>query len=235
MSAMRDIPVIFEDDEILIINKPAGVAVQGGKGIAHPLDDELSRQTGLRIHLVHRLDKETCGLMVVAKNPAAARKWTDLISSKAVRKEYTAVCFNEPALGGIKRRTGTISGNVVTGSGKNQRERSAVTNFTVEEVMTARVPPLEDGGTDVSLTFSRIRVRLGTGRTHQIRIHLASAGSPVCGDDRHGDFRLNRLARKRLGIRNLLLCSSRLAIPSRGGEERVFEIEPPGCFSLPLL
>ena len=61
---MKDFPVIFENDEILVVNKPCGTAVQGGKGIAHPLDDELSARLGYRIHLVHRLDKETSGLLI---------------------------------------------------------------------------------------------------------------------------------------------------------------------------
>ena len=68
---MREIPVLFEDDEIFVINKPAGVAVQGGEGISHPLDEEFSRQVGFKVHLVHRLDKDTSGVMVVAKTDAA--------------------------------------------------------------------------------------------------------------------------------------------------------------------
>lgn len=232
---MREIPVLFEDDEIFVINKPAGVAVQGGEGIAHPLDEEFSRQAGFKVHLVHRLDKETCGLMVIAKNPKAASKWIDLIASKQVQKEYTAICFNEPLVNGKKVKSGTISGSVVRKNGKNEREQSAVTNFTVEEVFTREVPvfsenPEEESSKLLPLTFSKIHLKLGTGRMHQIRIHLASVASPICGDDKHGNFKLNKIAKKTLKIKNLLLCSSKLTIPCGEGKKRTFEIELPEYF-----
>ena len=232
---MKEIPVLFEDDEIFVINKPAGVAVQGGEGIAHPLDEEFSKQVGFRVHLVHRLDKETCGLMVVAKNPAAASKWIELIASKQVQKEYTAICFGQPLINGKKQNSGTISGSVVKKNGKNQREQSAVTNFTVEKSWNVEVPvfsdnPEEEASKLVTLEFSKIHLKLGTGRMHQIRIHLASVGSPICGDDKHGNFKLNKLAKKNLKIKNLLLCSSKLTIPTAGGKARAFEIPLPDYF-----
>ena len=232
---MKEIPVLFEDDEIFVINKPAGVAVQGGEGIAHPLDEEFSKQVGFKVHLVHRLDKETCGLMVVAKNPNAASKWIELIASKQVQKEYTAICFGEPLINGKKQKTGTISGSVIKKNGKNEREQSAVTNFTVEEVKTVEIPvfsdnPEEDASKLIPLTFSKIHLKLGTGRMHQIRIHLSSVGAPICGDDKHGNFKLNKLAKKHLKIKNLLLCSQKLTIPTAGGNTKTFEIDLPQYF-----
>ena len=232
---MKEIPVLFEDDEIFVINKPAGVAVQGGEGIAHPLDEEFSKQVGFKVHLVHRLDKETCGLMVVAKNPKAASKWIELIASKQVQKEYTAICFGEPLINGKKQKTGTISGSVIKKNGKNEREQSAVTNFTVEEVKTVEIPvfsdnPEEDASKLIPLTFSQIHLKLGTGRMHQIRIHLSSVGAPICGDDKHGNFKLNKLAKNHLKIKNLLLCSQKLTIPTAGGNTKTFEIDLPQYF-----
>lgn len=232
---MTEIPILFEDDEIFIINKPAGVSVQGGQGVSHPLDEEFAKQVGFKVHLVHRLDKETCGLMVVAKNAKAAAKWIDLIASKQVQKEYTAICFNEPLVNGKKVKSGTISGSVVRKNGKNEREQSAVTNFTVEEVFTREVPVFSENPEEIAsklipLTFSKIHLKLGTGRMHQIRIHLASVGAPICGDDKHGAFKLNKLAKKTLKIKNLLLCSSKLTIPTNDGKTRVFEIELPEYF-----
>ena len=236
---MREIPILFEDDEIFVINKPAGVAVQGGEGIAHPLDEEFSRQAGFKVHLVHRLDKETCGLMVIAKNPKAASKWIDLIASKQVQKEYTAICFNEPLINGKKVKSGTISGSVVRKNGKNEREQSAVTNFTVEEVFAREVPVFSENPEEIAsklipLTFSKIHLKLGTGRMHQIRIHLASVASPICGDDKHGNFKLNKIAKKTLKIKNLLLCSQKLTIPTNDGKTRTFEIDVPDYFRLPI-
>ena len=232
---MKEIPVLFEDDEIFVINKPAGVAVQGGEGIAHPLDEEFSKQVGFKVHLVHRLDKETCGLMVVAKNPKSASKWIELIASKQVQKEYTAICFGEPLINGKKQKTGTISGSVIKKNGKNEREQSAVTNFTVEEVKTVEIPVFSDNPEDdasklIPLTFSQIHLKLGTGRMHQIRIHLSSVGAPICGDDKHGNFKLNKLAKKHLKIKNLLLCSQKLTIPTAGGKTKTFEIDLPQYF-----
>ena len=246
MGAMQQIPILFENDEIFVINKPAGVAVQGGQGIAHPLDEEFSKQVGFKVYLVHRLDKETAGLMVVAKNPKAASKWIELIASKQVQKEYTAVCFGEPLINGRKQKNGTISGAVVKKNGKNEREQAAVTNFTVEEVWEKEIAESSSAMTEPSnpemtdsaksdekklLSFSKIHLKLGTGRMHQIRIHLASVGAPICGDDRHGNFKLNKLAKKHLKIKNLLLCSSRLTIPVADGKSKTFEIELPAYFS----
>ena len=232
---MKEIPILFEDDEIFVINKPAGVAVQGGEGIAHPLDEEFSKQVGFKVYLVHRLDKETCGLMVVAKNPKAASKWIELIASKQVQKEYTAICFGEPLINGKKQKSGTISGSVIKKNGKNEREQSAVTNFTVEEVKTVEIPvfsdnPEEEASKLIPLTFSQIHLKLGTGRMHQIRIHLSSVGAPICGDDKHGNFKLNKLAKKHLKIKNLLLCSQKLTIPTAGGKTNTFEIDLPQYF-----
>ena len=228
---MQKILVVYENDEIFLINKPAGVSVQGGEGVAHPLDVEFSRQAGFKVHLVHRLDKETCGLMIVAKTAAAASKWIKMISSKLVQKEYTAVCFGEPEINGKKRVSGTIRSNVE----KKGAELAAETHFEILEKkkIVAEYEKKDGNGNSVSrsaeFTLSKLRLTLGTGRMHQIRIHLASVGCPIAGDDKHGDFKLNKLARKALKIKNLLLCSRKITIPL-GGDARTFEIPLPGYF-----
>lgn len=221
--SMEKIPILFENDEIFVINKPAGLSVQGGVGVTHALDESFSQQVGYKIHLVHRLDKETCGLMVVAKNAAAAKKWIELIASKLVHKEYTAICFGEPVISGKKQKNGVISANVIKKNGKNEREQAAVTQFFVEHVWHTEF-----------FTFSKIHLKLGTGRMHQIRIHLASVSAPICGDDKHGNFKLNKLAKKQLKIKNLLLCSQKLTIPTNDGKTRTFEIDVPDYFRLPI-
>ena len=86
------VPIIYENDEILVINKPCGLAVQGGQGVKNSLDVLLPAQLGYTVYLVHRLDKETSGLMVVAKSSQAANKWISLLTSGEVRKEYIALC-----------------------------------------------------------------------------------------------------------------------------------------------
>ncbi len=219
------IPVIYEDDDILLVDKPAGMAVQGGAGVAHPLDDVLSRQVGYQVHLVHRLDRETGGLLVVAKHPAAAREWIALIAGKRVQKTYTAYCFGVPELHGKSARAGTITAPVTA----HGREQAAVTQFLVEQ--TVRIPPGD--GMD-ALTVSRLRLVLGTGRMHQIRIHLAQVRCPIVADDRHGDFRLNRAAKKSLRAKTLCLAATRITIPL-GGKQRTFFVSlPPHMQTGPL-
>ena len=150
---MSPISIIYENNEIYLINKPAGVPVQGGEGIAHPLDDEFSKQVGFRVHLVHRLDKETAGILIVAKTSEAAAKWIKLIAGPLVSKEYTAICIGEPVVNGKKASSGTIKG-VVEAHG---REQSAETHFVVEKtavvsapVAAVTVPEVEQNGVPVA-------------------------------------------------------------------------------------
>lgn len=210
---MNSIPVLYEDDEIYVINKPAGLSVQGGQGVKHSLDNDFALQTGQKVYLVHRLDKDTSGLMIVAKSPFAASKWTKLISSKAVKKEYIAICA-----GKMKDKKGVITENLI----QHGSEKSAVTYFTVEEEknFTTEI----EGYENISLSF--LRLKLETGRMHQIRIHLAKNGCPIAGDDQHGNFKLNKALKKALKIKSLLLASVRLTLPLNG-RESVFEIELP--------
>lgn len=237
---MSPLSLLFENDEILLVNKPAGVSVQGGAGIVHPLDDELSAQLGYRVHLVHRLDKETSGILLVAKSAAAAAKWSRLLAGGQVRKEYCAVCLGIPCAGGKPRLRGTLRGSV----NAHGREQSAELHFSVERSAVVLLPPPAGQGSPAaqtssgtaaggnsdsvagadSVTLSLVRITLGTGRMHQIRIQLAGAGAPLAADDQHGDFRLNKKIR-RLGIKRLQLAAVRLTVPLDGS---------PRTFSIPL-
>lgn len=251
---MSPLSLLFENDEILLVNKPAGVSVQGGAGIVHPLDDELSAQLGYRVHLVHRLDKETSGILLVAKTAAAAAKWSRLLAGGQVCKEYCAVCLGIPCAGGKPRLRGTLRGSV----NAHGREQSAELHFSVERSAVVPLPPPAGQGSPAaqtasgtaavpagsaaggnsdsvaggngavsgadSVTLSLVRITLGTGRMHQIRIQLAGAGAPLAADDQHGDFRLNKKIR-RLGIKRLQLAAVRLTVPLDGS---------PRTFSIPL-
>ena len=210
---MNSIPVLYEDEEIYVINKPAGLSVQGGQGVTHSLDNDFAKQVGFKVFLVHRLDKDTSGLMIVAKTPFAAAKWTKLISSKIVKKEYIAICA-----GTMKQKKGVITENVT----QHGSEKSAVTYYNVEEEKQVQT---EIEGFE-NITLSVIRLKLETGRMHQIRIHLAKNGCPIAGDDQHGNFKLNKALKKSLKIKSLLLASVRLTLPLNG-KEQVFEIELP--------
>ena len=208
------IPVIYENDEIFIIDKPAGLAVQGGQGVVHSLDRDFAEQTGQKVFLVHRLDKDTCGLMIVAKNPVAAGKWTKLIGSKEARKEYLALCTGRmPAKSGVIREDVLQHGDT----------KAAVTHYQVEKEWV--VPyETETGAGEIPLTL--IRLKLETGRMHQIRIHLAKQGCPIAGDDQHGNFKLNKLLKKICKIKRLQLAAVRLTLPLEGKAE-TFEIKAP--------
>ena len=206
------IPIIYENDEIIIINKPSGLAVQGGQGIVHSVDRDFAQQVGYKIYLVHRLDKDTSGLMVVTKNPVAAGKWTKLIGSKIVKKEYSALC-----VGKMPAKSGVIKEDVV----QHGEQKSAVTHYQVEKEWTVESEP-----DSASIHLSLIRLVLETGRMHQIRIHLSKTGCPIAGDDQHGNFKLNKLIRKSLGIKRLQLAAVRLTVPL-DGVEKTFEVPVP--------
>ena len=227
---MKVFSIIFENDEILLVNKEYGVSVQGGVGIEHPLDEELPKQLGYKIHLVHRLDRETAGILIVAKNPASAAKWTKLIQTEQVEKVYTAICFGVPNVKGKPCMKGCLEGTVEA----HGRTQKAELFFNVEKTWKENIVsinPETKEETERELEFSLVRVTLGTGRMHQIRIQMAKAGAPLAGDDKHGNFKLNKLARK-AGIKKLQLAATKLTIPV-DGKSRIFEIPLPEHFKCP--
>ena len=212
---MNPTKILYSDEEIYVINKPAGLAVQGGKRITHSLDIDFAKEVGKKVYLVHRLDKETCGLMIVAKNPLAAKKWTKLISSKQVKKEYFAICA-----GHLRQKKGSITEDLE----QHGKEKSAVTYYQVDKEWTV---DYSDGETSTeTINMTNIRLQLETGRMHQIRIHLSKQNCPIAGDDIHGNFKLNKKLKKVLKIKNLMLCSKKLSLPLNN-EIKTFEIPLP--------
>ena len=203
---MNGLTILYEDEEIFVINKNSGLAVQGGANVKHSIDVDFADEIGQKIFLVHRLDKDTAGLMIVAKNPAAAAKWTKLISSKTVKKEYIAICA-----GTIEPKKGIICEKIV----QHGEEKKAVTHYEVEKEFETECGKL-----------CQIRLLLETGRMHQIRIHLAKNSCPIAGDDQHGNFKLNKQLKKSLGIKKLLLASVKLTVPLQS-QSQIFEIPLP--------
>jgi 23S rRNA pseudouridine955/2504/2580 synthase len=202
--------IIYEDSSCIVINKPAGLAVQGGKGVGVSLDSILAKSRLQRPLLVHRLDRDTSGLILAAKNKAAAAAYSRLLGGeragsstaagghRAVVKRYLAVCKARP-----DPDEGTISLDLAIRGMKKKSE----TRYRLLESLK--------GG------FSFLELELGTGRMHQIRRHLALTGNPVLGDDKHGDFSLNHLLRRTMKLNKLLLHASRLIIPETSDNPRL--------------
>ena len=192
---MRQIEILYEDELCVIVNKPAGLAVQGGRGVGVSLDGILTQtRRQQRPLLVHRLDKDTSGVILVAKTKKAAAVFSKLFNPSGPRfviKKYLAACKGRPA---------SAEGTITLDIDIHGNQKKSVTHFRL----------LENFGEG---EFSLLELELGTGRMHQIRRHLAMTGNPVLGDDKYGDFRLNRKLRKELNLRRLLLHASRLIIP----------------------
>lgn len=200
----RDLPlqILFENDEIIVINKPAGLAVHEGKGVLkrHSLLGMIEAKYGRgpgAPKLVHRLDKNTSGLLVIAKSAKTAEQLEDAFAQERIDKEYLCLLA-----GRVPVDTGRIDQPLLGREGKPSR---AVTRFKVERRFS-----------DTTV----VRVKIETGRMHQIRLHFASMGHPVVMDDQYGDFGFNKRFRKRWGLRRQFLHASKLRIPLDGREHK---------------
>jgi 23S rRNA pseudouridine955/2504/2580 synthase len=156
--------------------------------------------------LVHRLDKDTSGLIIVAKTKEAARVFSALFAGGAgmpkkdrpITKQYLGVCFGIPKAEQPDRHSGVIS-HTLDVRGKQKESETFYR--------------LLSSGSAGEIPCSLLELELITGRMHQIRRHLAQTGYPLLGDDKYGDFPLNKKLRKSLGLKHLLLHASRLIIP----------------------
>jgi 23S rRNA pseudouridine1911/1915/1917 synthase len=189
--------VVHEDEHLIVVDKPAGVVVHPARGHATgTLAQALAARAGggerWRPGIVHRLDRDTSGLLVVAKSEPVLRTLQGLIRRRALRREYTALVDGRPE---------ATSGTIDAPLGRDRRHRTAVSTRTdrPREARThfRRLEPLPRS--------TLLEVRLETGRTHQIRAHFAAIGHPVLGDRTYGGD-----ARERLGLTRQFLHASRL-------------------------
>ena len=182
-----DLPINYEDASILVIDKPSGVAVHGGSGVSFGVIESLraSRPQAKFLELAHRLDRDTSGLLILCKKRSALVELHRMLREGEVDKVYLAV------VKGAAKKSLDLRASLhkyVTASGER---RVAVQAEGVSALTKARkVKGNEE--------FSFLEVQLLTGRTHQIRVHLAHAGHPIVGDDKYGDFALNRQLKQRL-------------------------------------
>ena len=194
------LPVVYEDAALLVVDKPSGVAVHGGSGVSYGVIESLraERPDAKALELAHRLDRDTSGLLIVCKKRSALTELHRMLRDAEVRKIYMAV-----VKGAVAQKTLELRDRLhkfVTAGG----ERRVAVHRAGQEAVT-QVTPIA-----ASNDFSALELRLLTGRTHQIRVHLAHAGHPVLGDDKYGDFDGNRALAKE-GVKRLFLHARRLA------------------------
>lgn len=175
--------IVFEDDDLLVVNKPKGMVVHPAAGnyrgtlvnaLMYRCGDTLSGINGvLRPGIVHRIDKNTSGLLVVAKNDLAHTGLAEQLKTHTLAREYSAVVY-----GGFKEENGTV--NAPIGRHPVKRKQMAVVRENGKEAVTHYTVVSRFNG------FTQLKLRLETGRTHQIRVHMAYIGHPVAGDDVYG-------------------------------------------------
>jgi 23S rRNA pseudouridine955/2504/2580 synthase len=190
--------VVFEDDTLLVVNKPAGLAVHEGKTIGKResllgLVENRYRDSAITPKLVHRLDRDTSGLLVIAKNLKSAAALVTLFESGAVGKEY--LCL---VVGRLPFNDGRIDFPL---PGREGQPVHALTRYRVLKRLSET---------------TLVRVTIETGRLHQIRLHFAKLGYPVVMDDQHGDFGFNKRFRKEFGLKRQFLHAERLKIRIAG-------------------
>ena len=204
--------VIFEDKRLLVLNKPTGVAVHGGSGISHGVIELLrhARSDLKELALVHRLDRETSGCLVLAKRRSALRELHERFRDGLVEKNYMALVVGNWQLGDQ-----LIDAPLYVQNRQNG-ERHVVVSGKHGKPAQTRVSLSRTYG-----PYSLLQCAPLTGRTHQIRVHLDHAEFPIVGDERYGDDDANRKA-KRLGLRRLFLHAQSIAFPDQNGNELHF-------------
>jgi 23S rRNA pseudouridine955/2504/2580 synthase len=219
----RDFAVLLEDEHLLVINKPAGVAVHGGSGVSFGVIEQLrmARPQAKFLELVHRLDRETSGILLVAKKRSALKNLQDQFRERQTGKTYLAMVRGQwPA--NLKVLDKPLHKYLMDGKNGQESERRV------------KVVPRDDPNGMPSVTLIKVRqwltdyslleVTIKTGRTHQIRVHLASEGFPIVGDDKYGDFDLNKsLARQNAhpALKRMFLHAWRLQFNHPASAERL--------------
>ena len=191
----KDFPVLFEDDYFLAINKPAGVAVHGGSGVSFGVIEQLrmARPQAKFLELVHRIDRETSGILLVAKKRSALKNLQDQFRDRSTGKTYLAVVLgrwpdNKKVLDKPLHKFLTDSPD-----GLGERRVKVVSKDDPNGMPSlSLVKVLARSSESERFPYSLLEVTIKTGRTHQIRVHLSSEGLPIAGDDKYGDFDRNK-------------------------------------------
>ena len=226
-SAAPRIPLLHEDDDLLVVDKPAGLAVHGGSGVQRGLIEWLRHlRPELRyLELGHRLDRETSGVLVLAKRRSALLALHRGLRERRVAKTYLAVVAGQHPRREVMvklpllREVGPLGERLVRVDPEGREALSRVRGiaYGVDQ--------------DLDLHHSMVEVRIETGRTHQIRVHLQHLGFPILGDERYGDFQLNKRLHS-LGLRRMLLHAAEFSLPwlSGQGGRLIFRAPLPEAF-----
>jgi 23S rRNA pseudouridine955/2504/2580 synthase len=208
--------ILYEDNDLLVLNKPAGIAVHGGSGTSHGVIEALraARPDDRELDLVHRLDRDTSGCLIVARRRAALRDLHAQLRDGTTEKLYLALVCGTWNLG--QKR---IELPLATGERRSGERHVAVRGHGQVAVSTFR--PVQFFGNVASL----MEVAIDTGRTHQIRVHAAYAGHPVAGDDKYGDREKNAALRK-YGLNRMFLHAASIGV-NRPGTKEPLQVSAP--------
>ncbi len=202
----RDFAVIFEDEAMIVINKPSGVAVHGGSGVDFGVIEQIrqARPQAKFLELAHRLDRETSGLLLIGKKRSALTRLHDQFRAGGIDKRYLALVKGHWR---DKLRNVKLPLHKYLTADGERRVRVDPDGKPAHSIMRLQgrwMTPLGE--------FSLLEVALLTGRTHQIRVHLAHLGFPILGDEKYGDFALNRDLQK-AGLKRMFLHAASMRLP----------------------
>tara|TARA_R110000850_G_scaffold277133_1_gene423309 strand:- start:84859 stop:85830 length:972 start_codon:yes stop_codon:yes gene_type:complete len=217
-------PVVYEDDALLVIDKPAGVAVHGGSGVSFGVIEQLraARPAAKFLELAHRLDRETSGLLIIAKKRVALVALHEMMREGKGRKRYLALVEGDWQNDRQHLRQPLLKWLTASGERRVKVDALGKPAHTIINLMHRY------GG-----RFSLVEAELKTGRTHQIRVHLAASGYPIVGDDKYGHDDV-RARFSRHGFNRMFLHAWKLDIPHPVGGE-ILKLEaalPPACQAL---
>ena len=222
----RKFVVLFEDEHLLAIDKPAGVAVHGGSGVSFGVIEQLrmARPQAPFLELVHRLDRETSGILLLAKKRSALRQLQDQFRERETGKTYLALVVGQwPANRKVLDKS--LHKYLLPDGERRVRVVAKDDPDAMAALTLVKVKHRGDG-------FTLLEVTIRTGRTHQIRVHLASEGFPIAGDDKYGDFELNKALLRAPGgasLKRMFLHAWRLEFthPVSGGRQTLLADLPP--------
>ncbi|WP_349305230.1 RluA family pseudouridine synthase [Comamonas sp. PE63] len=218
----KDFPALLDDEHMIALSKPAGVAVHGGSGVSFGVIEQLrqARPDAKFLELVHRLDRETSGILLVAKKRSALINLQDQFRERETGKTYLALV--QGAWPANKKVIDLPLHKYLQADGERRvRVTTADDPDGMRSITLVKVRKLIEPRPLQGLpAMSLLEVTIKTGRTHQIRVHLSSQGHPIVGDDKYGDFDLNRRVQKQ-GLKRMFLHAWRLQFNHPASGERV--------------